>query len=83
VGWRRCTGFEKISYRILLQGYPLQGAAKQVLRYARYLVRGSPEVVGRHREYIREIGIRSGDMGDPVHERVRCKRETGPAVQGT
>ena len=25
-----------ISYRILLHGYPLQGPAKQVLRYAQY-----------------------------------------------
>jgi hypothetical protein len=39
-------------------------------------------VVGRHREYIREIGIRSGEMGDPAHERVRCKRGDGAGGAG-
>jgi len=72
VGWRHCTGLERISYRILLQGYPLQGATKQVLRYAQHCIRsGEPIVVRRHREYRREIGRRSGDMVAPVHKRVR------------
>lgn len=52
VGYRRCTGSEKISYRILLQGYPLQ-LKVQLNRYygMRSICSGEStvEVVGRRR----------------------------------